>query len=79
MSWGGGDGTAQNFGPICIILPRMNQIGGKVKQWWGLKIFNENFNIYGRRRRVGLQYLPVNNTAPLTLFRRAKMVSHVGV
>ena len=29
----------------------MKQIGGKVKKKWGLKNFNENFNICGRQRR----------------------------
>ena len=28
---GGGDGTWQNFGSICIVIPKMNQIGDKVK------------------------------------------------
>ena len=26
------DGTAQTFGPICIIIPKMNQIGDKVRK-----------------------------------------------
>ena len=32
MTWSGGDGTAQNFGPIYIIIPKMNQIGDKVRK-----------------------------------------------
>ena len=32
MTYGGGDGTAQNYGPICIIILKMNQIGGKVRK-----------------------------------------------
>ena len=32
MTSGGGDGTAQNFGPICITIPKMNQIGDKVRK-----------------------------------------------
>ena len=29
MTYGDGDGTAQNFGSICIMIPKMNQIGDK--------------------------------------------------
>ena len=34
--WGGGggvegDGTAQNFGPICVIIQKMNLISDKVQ------------------------------------------------
>ena len=29
---GGEDGTVQNFGPIVITIPKMNQIGGKVRK-----------------------------------------------
>ena len=31
MTLDGRDGTAQNFGPVCIIKPKMNQIGDKVR------------------------------------------------
>ena len=35
--WGGvggvmGDGTEQNFGPTCIIIPKINQTGDKVRK-----------------------------------------------
>ena len=29
---GGGDGTAKNFGRICIIIQKMNLIGDKVRK-----------------------------------------------
>ena len=30
MTQDGGDGTTQKFEPICIIIPKMNQIGDKI-------------------------------------------------
>ena len=32
INQGGEDGTGQNSGPICIIIPKMNQIGDKVRK-----------------------------------------------
>ena len=30
MTQGDGDGSAHNIGPICMIIPKMNQIGDKI-------------------------------------------------
>ena len=38
-------GRCAKFGPECINIPKMNQIGGKVRKEWGFKKFNENLNI----------------------------------
>ena len=46
MTLDSGDGTAQNFEQICIIKPKMNEIGAKVRKKWDLKNFYENLNIF---------------------------------
>ena len=45
MTLGGGDGITKKFGPICIIIPKVNEISDKVRIKLDPKNFNENVNI----------------------------------